>query len=99
MRLRYEDFQAVGVKRMTLEMLKKAQRVIGIKQVTKAINKDQVLCVFLGTDADGRVTEPLKSLCNDKEIPVEAVGTMEELGKACSIEVGAAAVAVLKQGL
>ncbi|MDD3114228.1 MAG: ribosomal L7Ae/L30e/S12e/Gadd45 family protein [Anaerovibrio sp.] len=81
---------------MTLENLKKAQRVIGIKQVTKAISKDQVSCVFLGADADGRVTEPLKDICIGRGIPVEAVYTMGELGKTCSIEVGAAAVAVLK---
>lgn len=81
---------------MTLESLKKAQRVIGVKQVTKAINKDQVSCVFLGNDADARVTEQLKLICTEKAIPVSAANTMVELGKACSIEVGAAAVGVLR---
>lgn len=81
---------------MTLESLKKAQRVIGVKQVTKAINKDQVLCVFLALDADGRVVQPLRSLCEEKSIDMEIAHTMGELGKTCSIEVGAAAVAVLK---
>ena len=83
---------------MQLDELKKAERVTGIKQVTKAINKDQVACVFLGANAEERVTKPLKSLCEDKEIPVRADYTMEELGKACLISVKAAAVAVLKQG-
>jgi large subunit ribosomal protein L7A len=96
--LRYEDFQFIGVKRMQLDELKKAEHVTGIKQVTKAINKEQVACVFLGANAEGRVTDSLKILCEDKEIPVEAAYTMEELGKACSIGVKAAAVAVLKQG-
>ena len=81
---------------MTLESLKKAQRVIGVKQVTKAINKDQVLCVFLASDADGRVVQPLRSLCEEKSIDMEIAHTMGELGKTCSIEVGAAAVSVLK---
>ena len=81
---------------MALEDLKKAQRVIGLKQVTKAINRDQVSCVFLGSDADGKVTGPLKELCNEKEIVLEESHTMAELGKACSIGVRAAAVAVLK---
>lgn len=44
---------------MTLEKLKKAERVIGIKQVTKAINKGQALYVFLAADADDRVIDPL----------------------------------------
>ncbi len=81
---------------MSLDDLKKANRVIGIKQVTKAISKNQVACVFLGADADEKVTEPLKNLCKDKEIPVQSDHTMTELGKTCSIGVGAAAVAILK---
>ena len=81
---------------MQLDELKKAEHVTGIKQVTKAINRDQVSCVFLGSDADGKVTGPLKELCNEKEIALEESHTMAELGKACSIGVRAAAVAVLK---
>lgn len=81
---------------MTLEKLKKAERVIGIKQVTKAINKGQALYVFLAADADDRVIDPLRSLCEAKSIPLAAAHTMGELGRACAIEVGAAAVAVLK---
>lgn len=81
---------------MTLENLKKAQRVIGVKQVTKAVNKDQALCVFLASDADGRVVQPLRAICEEKSIDMDTAHTMEELGKTCSIEVGAAAVAVLK---
>ena len=46
---------------MTLEKLKTAERVIGIKQVTKAINKDQVSWVFLGTNAEAEKIE-----CGDK---------------------------------
>ena len=57
---------------MTLESLRDAERVIGVKQVTKAVQKRRTDAVFL------------------------AVPTMQELGKACSIEVGAAAAAVLK---
>ena len=63
---------------------------------TKAINKDQVLCVFLASDADGGVVQPLRSLCEEKSIDMGIAHTMGELGKTCSIEVGAAAVAVLK---
>lgn len=81
---------------MQLDELKRAEHVTGIKQVTKAVNKNQVVFVFLGSNAEGRVTEPLKSLCDDKGVPVEAAYTMEELGKACSIGVKAAAVAVLR---
>ena len=81
---------------MTLEDLKKAQKVIGIKQVIKAINRDQVVCVFIGADADSKVVGPIKGLCTEKTIAIDAESTMAELGKACNISVRAAAVAVLK---
>ena len=81
---------------MTLESLKGAARVIGVKQVTKAVQKSQADAVLLADDADGRVTEPLLHLADEIGVPVVHVPTMQELGKACSIEVGAAAAAVLK---
>ncbi len=81
---------------MTLESLKGAARVIGVKQVTKAVQKSQADAVFLADDADGRVTEPLLHLADEIGVLVVHVPTMQELGKACSIEVGAAAAAVLK---
>ena len=82
---------------MTLESLKDAVRVIGVKQVTKAVQKGQAEAVFLADDADGRVTEPLLHLAEEMGVSVVHVPTMQELGKACSIEVGAAAAAVLKE--
>ena len=82
---------------MTLESLKDAVRVIGVKQVTKAVQKGQAEAVFLADDADGRVTEPLLRLAEELDVSVVHVPTMQELGKACSIEVGAAAAAVLKE--
>ena len=81
---------------MALEELKNAKRVIGIKQVTKAVTRDAAACVFLADDADERVVGPLRHLCEAKGVEMENVATMRKLGTACSIEVGAAAAAVLK---
>lgn len=81
---------------MSLDDLKKVTKVIGLKQVTKVINRDQAAWVFLGADADDKVVGALKSLCEEKRIAIETAYTMAELGKACNISVGAAAVAVLK---
>lgn len=81
---------------MALDTLKNANRVIGIKQVTKAVNKGLAVCVYTADDADDRVIEPLKALCHVKGVELVPVDTMEELGKACSIEVGSAAAALLK---
>lgn len=82
---------------MTLEELKNVKRAVGIKQVTKSLEKDRASLVFLAADADDRVVVPLRELCRDKGVAIEMAASMKELGKACQIEVGAAAVAVLRQ--
>lgn len=81
---------------MSLDALKTAKKVIGIKQVTKAVNKGLCKTVFIAQDADSRIVAPLSALCSEAAVEVIEAATMAELGKACSIEVGAAAVAVLK---
>lgn len=81
---------------MSLEALKTAKKAIGIKQVTKAIEKNLVQAIYIGRDADQRLVEPLRTLCSEKNVEIDITPSMVELGQACSIEVGAAAVAILK---
>lgn len=81
---------------MSFETLKTAKKVIGIKQVTKAVEKDLASIVYVAQDADIRVTQPLKELCSRKKVNLEVVPSKADLGKACAIEVSAAAVAVLR---
>ena len=84
---------------MALEALKDADRVIGIKQVTKAVKRGAAVSVFVADDADEHVLRPLSELCMEMGVSVVHAGSMQELGKACSIEVGAAAAAVLKKAV
>ena len=81
---------------MPIDTLKNARKVAGAKQAAKAVEKGQASMVFLAGDADSRVTAPIRELCGRVGVAVETVPSMEELGKACGIEVGAAAVAILK---
>ncbi len=81
---------------MTLEALKTAKRVIGIKQVAKAVKREAATEVFIADDADAKVVEPLETLCMEQNVPVSRVSSMKELGTACNIEVGAAAAAAIK---
>ena len=79
------------------EMLKNAEkRVVGTKQVLKAINEDRVARVFLGKDADGFIYHRVNGLCEEKRIPVTVVDTMAELGRLCRVNVATASAAVLK---
>ncbi|MDR3564703.1 MAG: ribosomal L7Ae/L30e/S12e/Gadd45 family protein [Negativicutes bacterium] len=81
---------------MSVDTLKNALKAVGAKQATKAIDKGLAALVYLAQDADTRVTAPIRDLCDRKGVAVESVPSMDELGKACGIEVGAAAVALLK---
>lgn len=75
--------------------LRKLNLVVGTKQLKKAVKAGRVRFVFLAQNADPAVTEPLEALCRQNSIQITWVRTMAELGRACGIEVGAAAAAVV----
>ena len=69
--------------------------VVGAKQLRKALRAGTVRQVYLAENADPAVIEPLAALCQESNVNVSWVRSMAELGKACGIEVGAAAAAVV----
>ena len=75
--------------------LRKSDVVVGSKQLRKALAKDRAQQVYLALNADPAVTEPILALCEVNHVPYTWVCTMQDLGRACGIEVGAAAAAVL----
>ena len=79
-----------------LSELKNSPRVVGVKQLRKAVGRDEIRRVFLAEDADPAVTEPIERLAACKTIPVTRVRSMKELGQACGISVGASAAGLLK---
>ncbi len=81
---------------MELKNLHSVAKTIGAKQTSKAINRDEVSTVLIGSDCDERIVEPLLSLCKTRNIPVVLDYTMAELGEAARIKVKAAAIGVLK---
>lgn len=81
---------------MSLEAIKTvAKKTIGTKQTMKAVEKGQARLVFIAADAEEQVVQPLLALCQAHHVPVEQAPSMQELGQACGIEVGAAAAAIL----
>jgi large subunit ribosomal protein L7A len=84
---------------MSLERIKDARkRTIGAKQTQKALEKGVVAVLFVARDADSHVTRPLADLGQSKGAEVIWVDSMITLGKACGIEVGAAAAAAVTEG-
>ena len=79
----------------TLPALSRMRMVVGTKLLKKAVNSGRARYVFLAENADPAVTEPLAALCEQNSIQIAWVPSMAELGRACGIEVGAAAAAVV----
>ena len=76
--------------------LAKSKVVVGAKQLKKALANGRAKCVFLAENADPAITEPLEELCIRGNIQINWVSSMADLGRACGIEVGAAAAAVVE---
>ena len=76
--------------------LEETLRVVGAKQTLKVIQAEQAEVVYLARDADEHVTGPIRRECLNRGINIVDVETMAELGRACSIEVGAAVASVMK---
>ena len=70
--------------------------VVGAKQLRKALEKGVTKFVCLAKNADPAITEPIASKCLALDVPVTWVSTMQELGCACGIDVGAAAAAAVE---
>ena len=69
--------------------------IVGAKQLKKALQKGIARRVFLAENADPAITELLAEQCRQIEVSVSWVASMADLGRACGIDVGAAAAAVI----
>ena len=78
-----------------LSDLKNNRKVVGSKQVRKAVTNGKAKKVYLAADAEPHIIGPLSELCRQHNVEIEEVQEMETLGNACGIEVGSAAVALL----
>jgi len=82
---------------MSYEKVLQANKVIiGTKQTVRALKNGNITELVVAEDADPSVTSKLIKQANDANISVIHVDSMKKLGKACGIEVGAAAVAIIR---
>ena len=70
--------------------------VVGSKQLRKALDSGRAKFVYLAENADPAITEPILAKCEMNHVSYTWVRTMQELGSACGIEVGAAAAAAVE---
>lgn len=79
-----------------LTELRLGHKIVGMKQIRKALQDGSAVKVFIADNADPHLTEPLAQQCEQLQIQICSVATMAELGKACGIDVGAAAAAIVR---
>ena len=82
--------------RQMLAELSRRKVVVGSKQLRKALDRGNVRFVVLARNADPAITEPIEAICRSGDVPVAWVSDKLALGKACGIEVGAAAAAAVE---
>ena len=68
---------------------------VGAKQIRKALQSGTARKVLLAENADPVITDPIAGLCRQYKVNYAWVKSMTDLGRACGIEVGAAAAAVV----
>lgn len=71
-------------------------KAVGMKQTLRAIKSHNARLVFIANDADKYIKDAIINACKQNGIEIEQMDTMEQLGRACGIEVGAATAAILK---
>ena len=69
--------------------------VVGAKQLRKALATGKATKVYLAENADPAMTLPIMEQCKLSGISFAWVSKMQDLGRACGIEVGAAAAAAV----
>ena len=69
--------------------------IVGTKQTLKQLQQGGVKTVFVAKDADDRVTGQVIELAKAKNVTVEFIETMKELGKKCNVEVKTAVAAII----
>jgi large subunit ribosomal protein L7A len=69
---------------------------VGLKQSKKAVMNGEAKMIYLAHDADRNIKETFEKLCKKAKIEADSTYSLAQLGELCSIDVGAAVVAVLK---
>ena len=75
--------------------LKHMNKIVGVKQVKRALRASKVHKVYIARDAEAKVTSDIVKQCEEMHIPIIYVETMENLGNACGIDINAAVAALL----
>ncbi len=93
---RHTGMRKEGLRRM--EMLKAAgsRKVVGTKQVLRALKAGTVSKVYVCSDADTFIYQQVVRAAEEAGIPCVRAASMKELGMICGVDVPTAAAGLLK---
>lgn len=81
---------------MLSELVNTDKKVVGTKQVLKALESKTAKTIYLAQDIDSALMAKITDAAKAVHCDLVKVETMEQLGKDCGIQVGAATAAILK---
>lgn len=70
---------------------------VGAKQTMKMLEYNRAIEVYVATDADPQMKEKIIHLCERTGVPYKWIDSMDDLGKTCGIDVGAAMAALVAE--
>ena len=73
-----------------------SNKVVGAKQVKRALKDGRAVRLYMAMDADPRLLQPLVQEAVNRRVAVVQAASMKELGQSCGIAVGAAVAVLLK---
>ncbi|MGI6152644.1 MAG: ribosomal L7Ae/L30e/S12e/Gadd45 family protein [Christensenellaceae bacterium] len=82
---------------MVAELKSTGQKVVGLKQLLRELDKENVLKVYLAVDADEEIKQKVLVAARSKSLEPVWVDTMDELGDICQIDVKTACAGILKE--
>ncbi|MFZ7133797.1 MAG: ribosomal L7Ae/L30e/S12e/Gadd45 family protein [Eubacteriales bacterium] len=77
------------------DQIKVSKNVIGTKQTLKVIKCGNAKKVFLARDVDKHIYDNIERYCQENNVQIVYMESMEELGKACGINRKTATAAIL----
>ena len=81
---------------MPERLKKRAMRVVGVRQVLRAVKEDRAQEVFLAMDADSRLRAQIEQEVREKGLPLHMISTLEELAALCRVDVPSAAACLIR---
>ena len=81
---------------MPLNELAVSERVVGEREVRRAMEKGILRKIFVAADSDEKVIKPLRETAVGLGVEVENVDSKLKLGRACAIDRPAAVAGLLK---